>query len=159
MNNEILFLDTCVFIDCLDSDKHEQILDHANNDGFTITTSITVLGETVTQLMECRTEIDRIVKFCELLDQWDVSFSFPNDVIRKLCYFIGEELSVRDDLFYQVTDRTHLAYAIAYKSDFFITSDRAIRQFVLPKKIMNAGYRKPDTLTLHEFYKEYLKKR
>lgn len=159
MNDLVVFLDTCVFIDCLETARLSKILSHANNDGFTITTSITVLGETITQLLETGPEVEPIIKFKELLDAWHVSFTVPNDVVRKICYFIGEELTKRDDLYYQVTDRTHLAYAIAYKSNFFITKDRAIKDYVLPKKISDRGYSKPETLTLSEFNKKYLRKK
>lgn len=159
MNKGIIFLDTCVFIDCLESHRYNQIITHAVNSGYPITTSITVLGETITQLMEFGTDIDRIIKFKENLDEWGVSFFFPNDVVRILCYYIGDELTTRDVLYHQITDRTHLAYSIAYKADIFITSDGALQEFELPKKITDRGFYKPVTLPLIEFKRQFLLKK
>jgi predicted nucleic acid-binding protein len=158
LGNGILFLDTCVFIDCLESDRAAQIITHAVNKDFPITTSITVLGETFTQLMEQGTNIERIVDFKKILDEWGVSFYFPNDIVRKICFYIGEGLTERDPLYHQVTDRTHLAYAISWKTDFFITSDRALRSFEIPEKITSRGYNKPHTITLTQFNRAFLMK-
>jgi len=158
LSKGIVFLDTCVFIDCLESDKDAQIITHAFNDDFAITTSITVLGETITQLMDVGPDVEQIINFKKMLDRWDVSFFFPNDIVRKICFYIGEGLTDRDELYHQVTDRTHLAYSISYKTDFFITSDKALRDFLVPEKITSRGYGKPITIPITRFKKEFLLK-
>lgn len=156
MNNPTLFFDSCIFIDCIESDRAAKIVTHAINAGYLVTTSITVLGETLTQLMEPSPETDKFVKFKERLDEWNVQFCFPNDLIRILCYQIGEHISPRDPLYNQVTDRTHLAYSIGYKSDFFITTDSELIDYRLPKELSDLDFTKPLTMTLDDFNRNNL---
>lgn len=159
MNNSTLFLDTCIFIDCIESDYYKKIVTHAVNAGYHITTSITVLGETLTQLMEPSPETDKFVKFKEHLYEWQVHFCVPNDVIRILCYKIGEYMTKRDPLYYEVTDRTHLAYSIAYKSDFFLTKDKGLIDYDLPRELKDLEFVKPKTMSLEAFNRKYLVKK
>jgi predicted nucleic acid-binding protein len=159
LNKEVLFLDSCVFIDALESERYEHVINHAHNDGHPISTSITVLGETLTQLMEAGSDVTKILKFKELLDEWEVSFFFPNDMVRIICYHIGDELKERDILYHQITDRTHLAYSTAYKTDVFLTSDKALKEFIIPQKLNDRGFYKPETMSVYEFNKRYLMKK
>ena len=48
--NSFIFLDTSVFFDCIEHDRFGTILGHANNAGFKIQTSISVIGEAFTQM-------------------------------------------------------------------------------------------------------------
>ena len=125
--------------------------------GNSLTTSITVIGETITQLMEHGPDCEPINVFRELLEDFKISIKFPNDTVRILCYHIGEELTDRDGLFREFTDRTHMAYAIAYDSDFFITTDISLKSFILPKSLKDEGFIKPITISLPNFFKTYIR--
>ncbi len=58
----------------------------------------------------------------QLLDEWNITVLFPNDSVRILCFRMGEEIDTR--MIREPVDHTHLAYAIAYHSDYFLTSDK-----------------------------------
>jgi predicted nucleic acid-binding protein len=56
------------------------------------------------------------------------------------------------------TDRTHMAYAMAYKMNYFLTTDRNLIRYRIPKKIEDIGFVKPFTITLDEFKDRELSK-
>jgi hypothetical protein len=45
-------------------------------------------------------------------------------------------------------DRTHLAYAMAYGSDYFLTSDKNLIRYRIPAQLEEAGFFKPETISL-----------
>ncbi len=49
-----IFLDTPVFFHCIEHDRFGTILEHANNAGYPISTSISVLGEALIQMHKKR---------------------------------------------------------------------------------------------------------
>ncbi len=51
----------------------------------------------------------------------------------------------------QKTDRTHLAYAMAYQADFFLSSDTALTRYRIPHVLLDAGYKKPEVIDLATF--------
>lgn len=57
-----------------------------------------------------------------------------------------------------LTDRTHLAYAMAYSMDLFLSSDTALKNYRVPAILSENGYVKPQVLSLSEFKEEYLSK-
>lgn len=58
----------------------------------------------------------------------------------------------------QVTDRTHLAYAMAYDMDIFLSSDTAMKNYRVPLILPESGYKKPDILSLSEFKEDCISK-
>ena len=118
--NSSIFLDTPVFFDCIEHDRFRIILDHANNAGYKIQTSISVLGEAFTQMHEGHEAVRYITHLNQLLDDWNITVLFPNEEVRILCYQMGEE-DIDTRMIREPTDRTHLAYAMAYDSDYFHT--------------------------------------
>ncbi|NLW75713.1 MAG: hypothetical protein GXY18_04710 [Methanomicrobiales archaeon] len=153
-----VFLDTTVFFDSIDDDRMKTIMDHAKNAGFTLKTSITVIGEALTQMRENRDKDRYVPAFLDLLDVWDINIHYPNDPVRVLCYIMGDE-EIDSRIIREVTDRTHLAYAMVYHSEFFITSDKNMRSYRVPKKLEDVGFIKPITLSLQDFRDEILNKR
>lgn len=153
-----LFLDTTVFFDSIDDDRIKTIIIHSMNAGFTLKTSITVIGEALTQMRESRDRDRYVPAFLDLLDTWDVNIHYPNDPVRILCYIMGDE-EVDTRIIREITDRTHLAYAMAYHSDFFITSDKNLKSYHVPKKLEDKGFTKPITLSLSDFRDEILNKK
>ncbi|WP_342766233.1 hypothetical protein [Methanocalculus sp.] len=94
--------------------------------------------------------LDYITALNQLLDEWKVTVLFPNDSVRILCFKMGEEeLDTR--MIREPTDRTHLAYAMAYHSDYFLTSDRNLIRYRIPSSLEEIGFSKPTCLPLEEF--------
>jgi len=77
------------------------------------------------------------------LDDWNIVIQFPNDYVRILCYQMGEE-EIDTRMIREPTDRTHLAYAIAYESDYFLTSDKNLIRYRIPTSLQQAGFKKPE---------------
>lgn len=148
--NFSLFLDTPIFFHCIEHDRLGTILEHANNAGYKIQTSISVLGEAFTQMHEGRDAVSYITHLNQLLEDWNITVLFPNDQVRILCYQMGEvEIDTR--MIREPTDRTHLAYAMAYHSDYFLTSDKNLIKYRIPRSFGEAGFFKPATMPLDIF--------
>lgn len=56
------------------------------------------------------------------------------------------------------TDRTHLAYAMAYDSNYFLTTDKNLIRYRVPTTLNEAGFSKPKTMPLEKFRDEVLDK-
>ena len=148
--NLSLFLDTPIFFQCIERPQLRIILEHAQNAGYEIRTSISVLGEAFTQMHEKENGIDYISQLNQILDDWGIAIHFPNDYVRILCYQMGEvEIDTR--MIREPTDRTHLAYAMAYHAGYFLTSDKNLIKYRIPDKVQSAGFSKPETLPLEIF--------
>jgi len=145
-----IFLDTPVFFHCIEHDRFGTILEHANNAGFKIHTSISVLGEAFTQMHEKPEAVRYITHLNQLLEDWRVAVHFPNEHVRVLCYQMGEE-DIDTRMIREPTDRTHLAYAMAYHSDYFLTSDKNLIKYRIPSSFGEVGFFKPETMPLDTF--------
>jgi len=155
--NSTLFLDTPIFFHCIEHERFVTILGHANNAGFKIHTSISVLGEAFTQMHEGRDAVKYITHLNQLLDDWEITVLFPNDHVRVLCYQMGEE-EIDTRMIREPTDRTHLAYAMAYHSDYFLTSDKNLIKYRTPKSLVEIGFYKPATMPMETFRDTVLNK-
>ena len=89
--NSSIFLDTTVFFHCIEHDRFVTILEHANNAGYKIQTSISVIGEAFTLMHKGRDAVRYITHLNQLLEDWRVAVHFPNEHVRVLCYQMGEE--------------------------------------------------------------------
>ncbi len=115
-----------------------------------LSTSISVLGEGFTQMNDKANASDYILALKRYLDDWEIAVHFPNDYVRTLCYLMGEvEIDTR--MIREPTDRTHLAYAMAYQADYFLTSDKNLTKYQVPSKIQEIGFFKPKTMKLEAF--------
>ena len=86
----------------------------------------------------------------QLLEDWRVAVHFPNEHVRVLCYQMGEE-EIDTRMIREPTDRTHLAYAMAYHSDYFLTSDKNLIKYRIPMSFGEIGFFKPVTMPLETF--------
>jgi predicted nucleic acid-binding protein len=155
--NSSIFLDTTVFFHCIEHDRLGTILEHANNAGYKIQTSISVIGEAFTQMHEGCDAVRYITALNQLLDDWNITVLFPNEHVRVLCYQMGEvEIDTR--MIREPTDRTHLAYAMAYHSDYFLTSDKNLIKYRIPSSFGEVGFFKPVTMPLDTFRDTVLNK-
>jgi predicted nucleic acid-binding protein len=155
--NSSIFLDTPVFFHCIEHERFGTILEHANNAGYKIQTSISVLGEAFTQMHEGRDAVRYITALNQLLDDWNITVLFPNEHVRVLCYQMGEvEIDTR--MIREPTDRTHLAYAMAYDSEYFLTSDKNLIKYRIPRSFVELGFFKPLTMPLETFRDSVLSK-
>jgi putative transposase len=82
----------------------------------------------------------KISEFVELIKEWEMHFYVPNDSVRIICYEMGED-HTDSRMAGQITDRTHLAYAIAYGFKYFISTDTLIKSYQLPHALTKYGFR------------------
>jgi len=124
-----IFVDSCIFLDCLEDERSYRTLRRVKNDNHQIITSITVVGETVEV---CFRKSKDLAKIVELWRELDVEFIYPVSQVRFCCLCLDDLL--REEKVYgsSVTDRTHLAYAIAHELDFFVTSRSELRSLKKP---------------------------
>jgi predicted nucleic acid-binding protein len=148
--NHSIFLDTDIFFECIESPKLETVIEHALNIGYEMHTSISVLGEGFTQMNDKENASDYILALNRYLDDWEIAVHFPNDYVRTLCYLMGQE-EIDTRMIREPTDRTHLAYAMAYNADYFLTSDKNLTMYRVPAKIQEKGFFKPKTMKLEAF--------
>lgn len=149
----LVFLDSCIFFDCIENPRNKTCINHAVNLGFHIVSSITVLGETIEQMRD-HSERDRYIpSFLSLLDEWKVFTYYPDSFVAEICYRLA---NLEIDYRVEKTDRVHLGYAIAYSCSFFLTSDTNLQKYRIPHALEEAGFFKPETISIEEF-KERMK--
>ena len=113
LKEDTLFLDSCVFFTCIKEERCRKVLGRAINQNFKIVTSITVLGETLTEMLRQDETVGNVDQFISLLKEWNVITLYPNDVLSQICFEMG--LDITDNrITNQITDRVHLGYAISY---------------------------------------------
>ncbi|MDD1701649.1 MAG: PIN domain-containing protein [Methanoregula sp.] len=152
-----LFLDSGIFFECLDDDNCKTLLNHAINKGFALYTSITVIGETILIMLKKGKDAEYSNRFFQELTRWDITILVPDNSVPFICYEFSQDIS--DGRFIsQVTDRTHLAYAMAYTMELFLSSDTALKNYRVPAILSESGYTKPQVLSLSEFKEDYLSK-
>lgn len=154
--NPSVFLDTVIFFKGMEHARYIRTLEHALHLGYEIHTSITVIGEAVSQMHEKKNAMDYIKFLNDALDTWNIAVHYPNDYVRVLCYQLGEE-EIDTRMIREPTDRTHLAYAMAYHIDYFLTTDPVLIKYRVPQKIQDAGFLKPDTMNPETFRTTILK--
>lgn len=143
-----IFLDTCVFFKCVEDPKYQTTISHALHLGFTLVTSITVMGEAVDQMRKRSDRSDFILSFINLYEGWNVTTLYPDQVVARVCNCLANrEIDHR----LEKTDRVHIGYAMSNSCEFFITSDKNLIKYKVPKVLEDAGFSKPRTLTLEEF--------
>jgi predicted nucleic acid-binding protein len=145
-----VFLDTGIFFECLENNDRMTTISHAVNLDYHIFTSISVIGEVIL-IMKRKTQFaDHLMGFFALLNEWQITILVPTDDVAVVCYELSQDYT-DGRMISQKTDRTHLAYAIAYDCEYFITSDDALIRYHLPHKLIESDYHKPETLTLDAF--------
>ncbi|MEL6037198.1 MULTISPECIES: PIN domain-containing protein [Methanothrix] len=101
---------------------------------------ISVLGEVVIICVEGewkgREDKHNREELHELIDIWSglrISFLHPNEAVATTCYNLYNHSKYKDSRI-KPADLVHLGYALAYDVDFFITTDRILRGYSIPKE-------------------------
>jgi hypothetical protein len=65
----------------------------------------------------------------------DLSFLYPNALVADACYKFVKKYEKGERIDYRLTDTdlVHLGYALAYKVDYFLTTDTKLKHYV-PEK-------------------------
>lgn len=123
------FLDANILFQSIVSDKIKSQVKHIINTNNRTVSSITVLGETIAICIgEKRVkDLDNII---DLNHELKPVYHFPSHKLRECCRCL-DTLDPTDRC--SVTDKTHLAYAIANGSDYFITTDKNLLKFPVNK--------------------------
>jgi len=150
--SEKVFLDTGIFFDCLESQDRKTLINHAINRNYQIFTSLSVIGEVILIMKRDAKFAEHLTGFFSLISEWKLTILVPTDDVAVICYEFSQDFT-DGRMMSQKTDRTHLAYAIAYDCDYLITSDDALIRYRIPLRLRESDYVKPDTLPLDEFRK------
>ena len=73
-------------------------------------------------------------EFHELIDMWSslkISFLHPNEAVATICYNLYNQENYRDSRI-KPADLVHMGYALAYDTDYFITTDRILKSYRIP---------------------------
>ncbi len=147
-----VFLDTGIFFDCLLNQDRKTLINHAVNRDYLIFTSLSVIGEVILIMKRDAKFAEHLTGFFSLLNEWKITILVPNDGVAVICYEFSQDLT-DGRIISQKTDRTHLAYAMAYDCDYFITSDEALIRYKISRRLKESDYVKPETLPLEMFKK------
>ena len=145
-----VFLDTGIFFDCLLSQDRKTLINHAVNRDYLIFTSLSVIGEVILIMKRDVKFAEHLTGFFSLLTEWNIAILVPNDGVAVICYEFSQDLT-DGRIISQKTDRTHLAYAMAYDCDYFVTSDDASIRWKISHRLKESDYVKPETLSLEAF--------
>lgn len=128
-------LDTCILFDALSDTRIETLLRRLVNDGNELYVPLTVAGELVAVCLQekRRNELFDILNLCGSLG---VQYLIPRTLLRECCMCIDE---VDDRLTVSSSDRTHLAYAKAWESDYFLTTDQELCK--IPMAICDSDFK------------------
>jgi predicted nucleic acid-binding protein len=132
--------------------KNQTILNHAANINFPLVTSITGIGEAIDQIRKHADRSRLISSLVLSFDDWNITSLYTDPVVADICYRLATE---GVDYRIENTDRVHLGYAFVYGCELFITTDKNLLKYRVPKNLKDAGFVKPCTITLEKF-KEYL---
>jgi hypothetical protein len=120
------FLDSCIMIRCIEQggEPYLRILNRLVGSGHTISTSITLIGESVHQCALKSFDAQEIVG---MIRDFDIRIIYPSIELRPMCTMM-DDMVLRDGPYgSSATDRTHFAYAIVAQSHFFVTSQGETR--------------------------------
>ena len=109
-----------------------------------------MIGEVILIMTRNAQFADHLAGFFALLNEWHVTILVPTDDVAVICYEFSKDYT-DGRMISQITDRTHLAYAVAYDCKYFITSDDALIRYHLPHRLTESDYVKPVTLPLMQF--------
>lgn len=108
-----VFLDTCIFFECIEDSRKKTIISHAIHLGFSLVTSITVMGEAVDQMRKRPVRSELILSFINLYEEWNVATLYPDQVVARICNCMANR---EIDFRVEKTDRVHIGYENPYNS-------------------------------------------
>ena len=107
-------------------------LQHLSNAGHLLQTLITVIGEMV------NTNFDKdtfdLYHGITTLKRLEFEILFPAQELQEWCILVDREMDATGRYGSSITDRTHFAYALAYGSDYYVTSKGETRTLKAPKE-------------------------
>jgi len=124
-----IFLDTSILIDAVKDQKLRTLLNHTKNKGCTFVTSLTVYGELI-EVCNRKNMREDLIEMLDLIKQLDIECSLPNPQLRECCKCLDK---MDKDMRVNMSDRTHLAYSMAYDDDYFLTNDQYLQRFPIHK--------------------------
>lgn len=129
-------LDTCILFDAISDKRTETLLRRLVNDGNELFIPLTVAGELVAVCLQekRRNELFDILNLCGSLE---VQYLIPRTILRECCMCIDE---TDDRLTVSSTNRTHLAYAKAWESDYFLTTDQRLWKIAMAPCDLEFGH-------------------
>ena len=87
MKNSI-FLDTCIFFEIHENRGIYQSLIHLKNRGYTLSSSLTVIGELIQQLAPREEKNEYLNTFWSFIEEVDLILLIPNSGVSYACYLI-----------------------------------------------------------------------
>jgi predicted nucleic acid-binding protein len=154
-----IFLDTCAFFDCIENSEYERTLNHISHlDDYQLKSSISVYGEFMQKILEKEAPRELNDRFITLVQYWNVACIFPDNGVRNICYLMGQD-TTDGRMLNQVTDLTHLAYAMSDNCNYFITTDRNLHRYKIPQGILSKSYFKPEMVSIKEIKNRLLNRK
>jgi hypothetical protein len=143
-------VDSAIFFFCFESKRDDirpgdvqRLLRHlSGTPNIAIYVPITVIGETVVEYLTEETSKREINELHELIDFWGalhLNFLYPTDLVADACYKLVETYKRGSHKDYRLsdTDLVHLGYALAYKMDYFLTTDKSLGHYVPNRSKLN----------------------
>jgi len=141
-------VDAAIFFFCFDSDREDikpvnmrRLLKHLSGaPRISLYVPISVLGESVIECLrgEKGDTAHSLGELHDMIDLWgslDLNFLYPSTLVADACYRLVQKYKTGDKIDYRLTDTdlVHLGYALAYKMDYFLTTDKRL-QYNIPEK-------------------------
>lgn len=141
-------VDAAIFFFCFKSDREDikpanmqRLLKHLSGaPNISLYVPISVLGESVIDCLrgERGDTAHNLNELHDMIDLWgslNLNFLYPSTLVAEACYRLVKRYKIGDKIDYRLTDTdlVHLGYALAYKMDYFLTTDRKL-QYNVPEK-------------------------
>lgn len=141
-------VDAAIFFFCFNSDREDikpaniqRLLKHLSGaPRISLFVPISVLGESVIECLrgERGDTAHSLSELHDMIDLWgslNLNFLYPSTLVAEACYRLVEMYKTGERIDYRLTDTdlVHLGYALAYKMDYFLTTDRKL-QYNVPEK-------------------------
>jgi hypothetical protein len=141
-------VDAAIFFFCFDSGRADikpanmqRLLKHLSGaPHISLYVPISVLGESVIECLrgERGDKAHSLSELHEMIDLWgslNLNFLYPSKLVAEACYRLVEKYKTGDKIDYRLTDTdlVHLGYALAYKMDYFLTTDMKLK-YNVPEK-------------------------
>ena len=122
-------LDADILFNAVSEHSTKTLLHHMVNAGHSLFAPLTVLGEVMLVSMSDDKKNEAMHDIVSLCRELSINFQIPSQKLRQCCVCI-DAVDKHNRL--QFTDKTHLGYAAASASDYFLTTDKLLRRFRYP---------------------------
>ncbi|MCD6145585.1 MAG: hypothetical protein J7J03_04210 [Methanosarcinales archaeon] len=122
-------LDADILFNAVSDHATKTLLHHLVNAGHSLFVPLTVLGEVMLVSLTRDDKHEAIHDIIYLCRELSIKFQIPSQKLRQCCMCI-DDVDKHNRL--QFTDKTHLGYASASASDYFLTTDKLLRRFKYP---------------------------